>query len=125
MLAVQALGCGPAEHEGHVKGLVAAKKDNIKTQKSLMEELAGLHGQTLANEAQKQGHARLCWNLPPLLCYAGAVLCGCCSVLWCCAVLCCAVLSRVLLYTVSRDITFLNPPVLKTVLEVHPDGTLT
>ena len=52
---MQALGCGPAEHEGHVKGLVAAKKDSIKIQKSLMEELAGLQGQALAHEAQQQG----------------------------------------------------------------------
>ncbi|KAL3152409.1 Alanyl-tRNA editing protein Aarsd1 [Trebouxia sp. C0010 RCD-2024] len=51
----KALGCGPAEHEGHVKGLVAGKKDSMKTQKSLMEELAGLHGQALAHEAQQQG----------------------------------------------------------------------
>ena len=77
MVAVQALGCGPAEHEGHVRGLVAAKKDNIKTQKSLMEELAGLQAQSLANEAQKQGHACLI----PWICRL------------CCAVLCCAVLS--------------------------------
>ena len=60
VLGVKALGCGPAEHEGHVRGLVTAKKDNIKTQKSLMEELAALHGQALANDAQQQGHDCLC-----------------------------------------------------------------
>lgn len=44
-----------------MRGLVAAKKDGIKIQKSLMEELAGLHAQALADDAQKQGlpHSRL------------------------------------------------------------------
>ena len=81
---MQALGCGPAEHEGHVRGLVAAKKDSIKTQKSLMEELAGLHGQALAHEAQQQGslHSTLqCADYSRLDC-----------VMVCCAMLCYAML---------------------------------
>ena len=52
---LQALGCGPGEHEGHVRGLLAAKKEGMKAQKSLMEELAALHGHALAEEAHKQG----------------------------------------------------------------------
>ena len=51
----QALGCGPGEHEGHVKALVAGKKDSIKAQKGLMEELAALHGRELAHQCQQQG----------------------------------------------------------------------
>ena len=50
---------------------MAAKKDNIKTQRSLMDELAGLHGQALADEAQKQGQPRCCCDaMPNLLCFA-------------------------------------------------------
>ena len=52
---VQALGCGPADYEGHVKALVAAKKESLKERKSLMDELAGLHGQELAHQAAQQG----------------------------------------------------------------------
>ena len=54
-MALQALGCGPGEHEGHVRGLVSAKKDSIKDKKSLMEELAHLHGRELAEKCHKQG----------------------------------------------------------------------
>ena len=52
---LQALGCGPADYEGHVKALVAGKKDSIKEKKSLMDELAGLHGRELAHHADQQG----------------------------------------------------------------------
>ncbi|KAL0026038.1 hypothetical protein WJX79_004093 [Trebouxia sp. C0005] len=49
----KALGCGPGEHEGHVRALVAGKKDSIKAQKGLMEELASLHGRKLAHQCQQ------------------------------------------------------------------------
>lgn len=51
----KALGCGPGEHEGHVRALLAGKKDSMKAQKGLMEELAGLHGRELAHQCQQQG----------------------------------------------------------------------
>lgn len=51
----KALGCGPGEHEGHVRGLVAGKKDSMKAQKGLMEELASLHGRELAHQCRQQG----------------------------------------------------------------------
>ena len=51
----QALGCGPADYEGHVKLLVAAKKESLKEKKSLMDELAGLHGRELAHQVEQQG----------------------------------------------------------------------
>lgn len=51
----KALGCGPADYEGHVKALVAGKKESVKEKKSLMDELAGLHGRELAHQADQQG----------------------------------------------------------------------
>lgn len=38
-----------------MRGLVSAKKDSIKEKKSLMEELAHLHGRELAEKCHKQG----------------------------------------------------------------------
>lgn len=65
----QALGCGPGEHEGHVRALVAGKKDSIKAQKGLMEELASLHGRKLAHQCQQSqgicphaGHQTYVWD---------------------------------------------------------------
>lgn len=55
----QALGCGPGDHEGHAKALVAGKKDSIKAQKGLMEELAGLHGRELAQQCKEHGTAAM------------------------------------------------------------------
>ena len=55
---MQALGCGVAEHEGHVQLLLAAKKDSAKVQKTLMDELSSLHGKALASQCRSQG--KLC-----------------------------------------------------------------
>lgn len=80
-----------------MKGLVAGKKDSMKTQKSLMEELAGLHGQALAHEAQQQGvlHSRLqCANYSRLdramLCYVMQCIALHCIALHCIAIHCIA-----------------------------------
>ena len=55
----QALGCGPGDHEGHAKALVAGKKDSLKAQKGLMEELASLHGRELAQQCREHGTAAM------------------------------------------------------------------
>ena len=51
----QMLGCGPADYITQVQGLQAVKRDSGKTNKSLMDELAQLHGRELARLSAAQG----------------------------------------------------------------------
>lgn len=51
----QVLGCGPADYVTQVQGLQAVKRDAGKTNKSLMDELAQLHGRELARLSAEQG----------------------------------------------------------------------
>lgn len=54
-LLFQVLGCGPADYVSQAQGLQAAKRDLAKANKSLMDELAQLHGRELARQSKVQG----------------------------------------------------------------------
>lgn len=54
-LHLQVLGCGPTDYVNQVQGLQAAKRDSAKVHKSLMDELAQLHGCELARQSKAQG----------------------------------------------------------------------